>query len=72
MKAVASYLMTSSQKREAENDLPRASAAPALRADDVATVRALLWYSGRQQYRVSLLFRRSPSPPNPPSARSQR
>ena len=64
--------MTSSQNFDAENDLPNARAAPEFSTDDSATVNALLWYSGRQQYSVSLLLSRSPRPPNPASARSQR
>ena len=72
MKAVASLAITSSQNLDAENDLPSASVAPELITDDSATVSALLWYSGRQQYSVSELFSRSPSPPNAASARSHR
>ena len=64
--------MTSSQNFDAENDLPSASVAPEFSTDDSATVNALLWYSGRQQYRVSLLVNRMPRPPNPASARSHR
>lgn len=64
--------MTSSQNFDAENDLPSASVAPEFSTDDSATVSALLWYSGRQQYMVSLLLSRTPSPPKPASARSQR
>ncbi|COX36118.1 Uncharacterised protein [Mycobacterium tuberculosis] len=40
--------ITSSQNRDAENDLPSARVAPELITDDTATVNALLWYSGRQ------------------------
>ena len=43
--------MTSSQNFDAENDLPSASVEPPLSTADNATVSALLWYSGRQQYR---------------------
>ena len=60
MNAVASLAITSSQNRDAENDLPSASVAPELITDDNATVSALLWYSGRQLYSVSELFSRNP------------
>lgn len=43
MKAVASILITSSQNRDAENDLPSARVPPALITEDTATVSALLW-----------------------------
>ena len=72
MNAVAPAAITSSQNRDAENDLPSASVAPALITEPTATVSALLWYSGRQQYRTSSPCSRRPSPPNPASARSQR
>ena len=35
--------ITSSQNRDAENDLPSARVAPELITDDTATVNALLW-----------------------------
>ena len=68
MNAVARLAITSSQNRDAENDLPSASVAPDVITDDTATVNALLWYSGRQLYRVSDGFSRKPRPPNAPSA----
>ncbi|CNK36169.1 Uncharacterised protein [Mycobacterium tuberculosis] len=42
MNAVARLAITSSQNRDAENDLPRASVAPDVITDDTATVSALL------------------------------
>ena len=43
MNAVARLAITSSQNRDAENDLPSASVAPELTTDATATVSALLW-----------------------------
>ena len=42
MNAVAPLAITSSQNRDAENDLPSASVAPLFITDDSATVNALL------------------------------
>ena len=72
MNAVASLAITSSQNRDAENDLPRARVPPELITDPIATVSALLWYSGRQLYNVSELLSRKPSPPNAARAASHR
>ncbi len=38
----------------------------------IATVSALLWYSGKQLYSVSEPLSRKPSPPNAASAANQR
>ena len=72
MKAVAWLAITSSQNFDAENDLPSARVAPELITDPIATVSALLWYSGRQLYNVSDPFSRNPSPPNAASAANHR
>jgi hypothetical protein len=72
MKAVAWWAMTSSQNFDAEKDLPSARVAPELITDPIATVSALLWYSGRQLYKVSDPLSRRPSPPNPASAANHR